>query len=172
MELFSNYLDSWKDYPKRSNSIICSTSSRVAEQWADGGKTFVVFPKNDTNIATAPDVDFWFSFKKGLHKLTLDRLIPKIAEKLNVKSAHSSIGNLRNLEEAIDDLIKNSNISLSKLLTLEIEGRTVLEHFDEHLSPSENGFKLSSKIPDQYGVEVWFSAPSLMINIREVDLFR
>ncbi len=45
----------WKNYPRRDQSIICSTDIRGAASFGD---TFYVFPFNGSRIGFTPDLDF------------------------------------------------------------------------------------------------------------------
>lgn len=59
--LFSTVLPSWKEYPRRDSSIICTTNAIRAYNYAIDD-IFVVFPKNDTSVAVCPRSDIWWSF--------------------------------------------------------------------------------------------------------------
>jgi hypothetical protein len=74
--LFSDILPSWKGYPPRNRSFICSTSTSYAAQFASsesGGpptmaNVYAVLPKNGAVIGVCPDVDLWWSFKTLVKK--------------------------------------------------------------------------------------------------------
>jgi len=51
--------ESWEDYPKRSESLICSLNIDVATSY---GNLYVVLPKNDAKIGICPTDDIWSSF--------------------------------------------------------------------------------------------------------------
>lgn len=64
MNLYTLIIDNsplWYDYPKRSKSIICSTSDTSAGGY---GELYIVFPKDGYRIGVCPDFDMWASFKK------------------------------------------------------------------------------------------------------------
>lgn len=52
--------DEWKDYPKRSESFICSTSLGYASKF--GPSKYLMIPTDKSMIAIAPKDDFWYSF--------------------------------------------------------------------------------------------------------------
>ena len=58
-------LPSWKNYPKRSRSIICSNNYDGAHSF---GNVLRVFPKNGAKIGICPAEDFWMSFNDTVHK--------------------------------------------------------------------------------------------------------
>jgi len=61
-------LPSWKNYPKRSRSIICSTGRGGA---ASFGNVLDVFPKNGAKIGICSAEDFWLSFPATHTRLDL-----------------------------------------------------------------------------------------------------
>lgn len=58
--LFSN-LPNWKAYPKRSRSLICSTSYQKAKSYAAGNNPFLVMPFDGARIGICPTEDIWTS---------------------------------------------------------------------------------------------------------------
>lgn len=60
IELMSN-LESWRDYPKYSSSIIGSTSKGVGGY----GKVYEIIPFDNVNIGVCPGKDIWESFTWG-----------------------------------------------------------------------------------------------------------
>lgn len=63
--LLMDNLSSWKDYPERSKSIVCSMSKRVARRY---GSVYVVIPYDNEKVGIAPEYDIWQSFEKGIEK--------------------------------------------------------------------------------------------------------
>lgn len=60
IELMSN-LESWKDFPKYSSSVIGSTSKGVGSY----GKVYEIVPFDNSNIGICPGKDIWESFTWG-----------------------------------------------------------------------------------------------------------
>lgn len=60
--MFDN-LSSWKDIPKRSKSLPCSTSEEKATGYSRNGGLFYVIPLENQKIAIAPSSDFWVIFE-------------------------------------------------------------------------------------------------------------
>jgi len=58
--LIDTILNSWTNYPKRSQSIICTTEYSMAQAF---GYPFVVFPYNNAKIAICKTADFWQGFE-------------------------------------------------------------------------------------------------------------
>ena len=61
--LFDNMLLNWDSFPKRSKSIICSTTENTASVFSNDGSYYTVYPYDNAKIAFAPTEDFWDSFK-------------------------------------------------------------------------------------------------------------
>lgn len=68
--LFSDILPSWKDFPPRNRSFICTSSTGKAleftsmfatlDEWKNN--IYVVLPKNGASIGICPKSDLWWSF--------------------------------------------------------------------------------------------------------------
>lgn len=58
--LLIDNLPAWHDYPKRSQSYICSTSLGKAVGY--GNDVYVLIPHDDVKIGWCPERDVWFSF--------------------------------------------------------------------------------------------------------------
>jgi hypothetical protein len=78
--MFDN-LPSWRDYPKRSRSLICSSNKRVAGNYGD---IYVILPFNGAKIAVCPANDIWDSINSlgiaGLDCFNLALIIARISD--------------------------------------------------------------------------------------------
>lgn len=61
-KLLSDVLDSWKDYPRRSNSFICTSDKDKALSYSDKYDYYAVFPENNAKFGICSKKDFWVSF--------------------------------------------------------------------------------------------------------------
>ncbi len=66
--LFDNH-PSWKDYPKRSKSMICTTEYSTADGY---GNVFIVIPSDKAKIGVCPANDLWNSFDHFLNNFSDD----------------------------------------------------------------------------------------------------
>lgn len=57
--LVDNFLPSWRDYPARSESFICSTSPNTAAAYGD---IYYVLPFGNPYIGVCSENDIWYSF--------------------------------------------------------------------------------------------------------------
>ncbi len=61
MTLLMDNLPSWKAYPKRGRSVICSVSANIAENF--GEAVYYVYPYDKCKIGIVPDSDIWAAFE-------------------------------------------------------------------------------------------------------------
>lgn len=71
--LVDNFIPSWKNFPKRSESFICSTSPFIAEGF---GEVFYVLPFGNPDIGVCSDNDIWVSMSKLNEIDTSDEPVP------------------------------------------------------------------------------------------------
>lgn len=57
-KLFSDVLETWKKFPPRNRSFICTNDEYKAERYADS-VIFRIFPENNLKIAMCQDNDIW-----------------------------------------------------------------------------------------------------------------
>jgi hypothetical protein len=123
--LISDILPSWKNWPKRNQSVIFSTDYADAGRYtspndnyslsgkSENRRIYYVFPKNDAKLVVCPKSDMWVSFK---NINTLDNfnkafaiIISNVCKQINKintaeQNQYSSYG-------SIIKLFKNNNIS-------------------------------------------------------------
>jgi len=71
--LISYLLPSWKDFPKRDSSFICTTDPDMARRYGRGNY-FIVFPENGANLGVCSSRDFWYSFENQLEDMDISDL--------------------------------------------------------------------------------------------------
>lgn len=71
--LISYLLPSWKDFPKRDSSFICTTDPDMASRYGRGNY-FIVFPENGANLGVCSASDFWYSFENQLEDMAISDL--------------------------------------------------------------------------------------------------
>ena len=167
--LLMDNLPSWKDYPKRSKSIVCTTSREKSEDY--GNNTFIVFPKDGSKIGICKGDDIYVSFKYLLKQLNIEYLY-EFSD--NMKTLDYTISGRRS------DTSWKSMLKLFKIIDLkeeEVES-TIIRHrfnflyssksskesFNIAISPVNNGFKLvntKTKLPKNR--EVWTDGESVMV---------
>jgi len=143
--LLLDNLPSWKDYPKRSKSIITSTDDDYAEGF--GGSLYVVFPVNNAKLAVAPSSDIWSSFNYfdnyGLFDLNdLNYLIYDTLE------YNYSIIKNKNVDtwKKLENILKDERIKVRKKTTRKKYpyDKTLWDAIVPFMDPKKNGFKIIS----------------------------
>jgi len=83
--LLSGILPSWKEYPIRNRSFICTTCTGKALQYGDSfEEIYVVLPVNNSKIAICSNFDLWESFSKTLGTRTLNMFQFEIIDSLSI----------------------------------------------------------------------------------------
>ena len=157
-------LPSWQEYPKRSRSLICSTSLYTARGFATG-EPYNIFPIDGAKIAVCPRLDIWhvkltdnltfvglngifreckvswYSYRNILDDIFQNR--KKIATYLQDAATTTSYNKI------IDDI--RSSDSQEQLITA----------LDNLYNPDRLGFKLFSieQLPAYKNREVWIGSP-------------
>lgn len=186
----------WSHFPKRSKSIICTTSPGHAH---DYGHAYCVIPFDNANIGICPENDIWTSFvESGIHNLDsfvydLSKLgisdydfesmvsdFKKIEAKLISKeiemSSPSKLATL--LLKTLGghtynwDFGRDTSTIVSNYMKLEPNHISLFEYVDELFDPTENGFKTSSYRDMNYtgdDLEVWTDSNCIMISLSVID---
>lgn len=161
----SDILPSWKDYPKRNKSFICTNNEKKAAQYArlSDDRIVAVFPKNGSKIAVCPASDIWDSFKNTLAKYHIPELDVfndifksfmssemnhmQITKLFNLGSADEIIDIFKVKENSIREEYKNRetptyNVFVFDVIEYIMNGGSLLKFLDDLFNPQTNGFKL------------------------------
>ena len=154
----------WKEYPKRSKSLICANALHVAESFGD---THWVIPKDINLVGECSSDDFWNSFKFE-EELDLpitadfgpddimdftDSLFhqSKIYEPAVEKEYPSLLDALKKCDiEVLKDYEKNIKVSkwyrdiMRAILDNEHDFKNMAEVFDFLFDPTKNDFKVTT----------------------------
>lgn len=182
--LIDYFLKSWKLYPKRSRSFICS----LDEDYASGyGNLYQVYPVGNPLIGICSSRDMWNSFKNisGPDINTMFRRLGNIfrinnpEDDKNIKNvidfADKHWNDLKysdDIKDTIDSVLFNPVMFLK-----DFENFTMFLY--DLLSPVKNGFKLiklselKKHKSDLEGNEVWFSGPAYFKKMyKDVDYMK
>ena len=175
--LFVDNSPAWQAYPKRSQSIICTSSRRMGASYAFGGALYRVLPKNGSKIGVCPEDDFWGSFPK-LKTIGISSIEELNFTLRDLWRGYTNYDDGRLEEKDFPTLIKQldqlSNI-LEKHGTARQKGflkhGSIVKTLEACLDPAANGFELMSI--EQFSVtderEVWTDATSLMVRVHVYD---
>jgi hypothetical protein len=179
--LLSN-LPSWKKYPQRNLSYVCTTDMHEAETRGSDGICYVVLPVNGTKVGICPENDIWYSFSDSFDELNklnyhLKELFGYVG--IQIKDGQPTsyvklIEYLDRLDDNRDDIRDLYRDGFGFLYNNEYwsdENTTALGIIESLLDPSKNGFKIvtvgSGNVPDNR--EVWFQNSCIMINLQFYD---
>ena len=172
-------LPSWKQYPKRSQSIIGTTDRNKGESYsADIGTPYIVFPKDGSKIAVAPKSDIFYSFSVMLNSTrnttmagwsdNIKLLDNKITGKRSDKSWKDMLKffkSIDNKKEQINDLIKLYYYDFL------LDKNGAFNAFDKIMHPKRNGFSLhtmgASTLPIDR--EVWTDGECVMLSYQSFN---
>lgn len=177
--------DSWRDFPKRSQSIICSTSIQYA---SDYGYVYVVLPKNKSKIAICPADDFWNSFNElaKLDIMSLGQLNDIISLLFDVAEIEPNDDDLNSFKKTFNELIKyykdfdldSSDLSnmrrdfLKKYIEIfNITSGDPIKTITSLLDPEKNGFKIEkiSQFNPKHNREVYTDGDCIMIKMSVLN---
>jgi len=175
--LINDNSPAWKQYPKRSESIICTTNFSYAGNY--GSKTFVVFPYDGAKIGECPDDDYWGSFSNyGGNMSDFNSELKSLFDQVNIKINDKSYKHIKTAFDMFDSRFANNDDFIKSLIQDEgyfiLDGYTdfnnMTKHIQEMLNPNNNDFELK-KVGDkllEYR-EVWTDSESLLISDSAID---
>ena len=199
-KFMSDILPSWREYPRRDKSTICSNNYDYAKGFSYE-LPFIIFPQNNTKIGICPENDIWYSFQtimnEGFNDLSqfsvamieffsvLLNINTKEAENLFLQDRETLLNAIHQVnlicrklgKQLINDEVE-SPFSIFKRflnkLTKQLSYDSLISVLDEYLlSPKENGFKLGTveDIPTGGNHEIWFEGQHLMIRSDRITFY-
>jgi len=182
--LLMDNLPSWKQYPKRSQSLIMSSSHTKASEYTFSPNTlYIVFPYDGSKIGVAPEDDIFFSFNMygeystimGTGNIFSDFMneILKMAGSNQPDSSWSALKNAFSLfDKKITQVKDEYSGTHSKYQYEEFKDflkknykNNMLKMFDSVMNPIKNKFRLTTditKIPASR--ECWTDGKCIMVN--------
>jgi hypothetical protein len=168
--LLSN-LPSWKKYPKRNKSVICTTSSHNAENRGNG-TYYYVLPVDNAIIGVCPAGDIWDSFYAsdidlGTFSSDLEIFLYDQVSK-SARDTDRDYDEFVSVCEKADRLKKEEELNIDEVSAwLEkyiMSPLPLIEYLDKILSPKKNKFKLVKSGHDLYdNREVWTDAKCILV---------
>jgi hypothetical protein len=167
----------WKEYPKRSRSIIGSTNKNIANNYAfETNHVYSVYPKLNAKIAVCPKSDYINSFSEGMRILSyffseivtyqddiysleghFIRVFPKLIKDNSIEKIKHIINSYKKMNKEKRNILKKCNCL------------TVYDLIDYCLSPELNRFELityNKKFKINGSKEIWTDSDSLMIKAK------
>lgn len=188
--LFDN-LPSWSEYPKRSKSIVCSTSYQDVFMYSDNYDAHIVIPIVDrTGIGICPSVDMWISFNKEFAKYDLtilNNILESISNKFINRVENRTWNDMIELfeymnqnRESVSDYIQDKYEDIESDVGCMREyirtNNSIIDILNNRLSPEKNGFSLIKKYDSEYNKinnnsnvkhEVWTDNDCILLSRKD-----
>lgn len=170
MNLLQSTLPSWKSYPKRNFSLICTTDKEYAWEYGDA---YVVLPLGNPAIGICPTNDWFGCFPRydGIEAMNSDlqsmyELIRSEKSPESLPQSHELIKTLTAMSPKFLEYSKNyGSNDLPSFWGDLAKFPNLLAGLNALTDPAKNKFKAVTlsqfkKVPKR---EVWLSAPSILI---------
>lgn len=157
----------YKGWPKRSNSLIASTSKGYATAFY--GTLYALFPFNGTNIAVCPNRDIWetrvdLSAFEGFESTTFETIADFCQNNLSLPDSSYDALVAKLYTPRLENEI-NHYASFPRIVT----AHNFIDYMNKQMSPAAVGMKLQSISEFAVGPytslsrEVWFSGKCIAI---------
>lgn len=168
----------WKDYPKRSNSFICSMNTSNYN-----GTSYIVIPRNGSKWGVCDSTDIYDAFFKGFESIGLEisqdvtsflEALYNIAEKYDIQLSEKNYEDLKSQIEQLDKILtyrkttSNNDIEIAPIMQGDM-WQKMLKIFDPNINKF-NLFNLEQLYNrDKHGLdidyryEVWTDSPCLFV---------
>jgi hypothetical protein len=192
--LVSSVLPSWKSWPKRSRSLICTGSYEYAKSYTSGDP-LIVLPIGNPDIGVVPDKDFWDGFGNLPPPSDFNDLFRQFnggfrhvfQRKFHIPRNNVDVELLQNEIKAIDSAVVTEPEKMKEVIAYFLGSHTwnpvyqkqmvkiltsgdAIKTIDRYYSPDANGFELRplSELKASFN-ELWFSAPAVLISPEQFD---
>ena len=180
MNIMQATLPSWKAYPRRNRSLICTTSYSTAAAYGFDGR-FAVLPFGDPMVGIVPGDDWFRAFAKyggpqyvnsnlanfyaSMHEIQSGFKKPLPETKPQFYEAIKEMDNWRKFHKDEAEEIMREHPADNFIKDL-MKYPNWIDGLNELLDPAKNGFKMVplSKFKPERDIEVWISAPALFIH--------
>ena len=157
----------WKGYPQRD--VICTTDKDEGGRRSNDGP-FIVFPYDGFKLGICPERDIWLSFKKTIGDIKVVKFNKTLASiydayKIPIpKDWNTMVKTLKSftikkLQER--DIVRNKHYNNFKNVILSFDN--IYDFGTKVLDPNTNGFKISTRIPNDKNKEVWTDSKCLLV---------
>lgn len=170
--LLIDNLPSWSKFPKRSQSIVCSTSKSKAADYGVTSDPYIVFPKDGSKIGVCSKDDIFFSFPHLFKKFdiksmsTFSDFMEALDKSLGRAGSDSSWNLLKNMFKDLDSTdVRELDIDMFAMDKInQLKGNS-LKKMNDLLDPKKNRFELKTigdTIP--HSREVWTDGESILLS--------
>jgi hypothetical protein len=150
----------WSNFPKRSESIICTGDEETAKTFGDA--QYLIIPEDMAWVGICPEGDFWFSFP-AMDEVFSD--ISQLGEELDIEGVKAT--SFKTLVAGLNKLTPESTENENLLALMDNTGAVnMFDALTTALDPDTNGFSCRRAGDGDVGAaEVWVSG-----NVMQVEL--
>lgn len=174
----------WREYPKRSRSMICSTNINKSR---DYGSVYIVVPYDGFRIGVCPEDDIWDSFSYRLGNTTLGVLNRELfwlseefGVRLSEKSYPSFLDGVKSISDSLDDILEEDRDKFNW------NGSSIIERWNWEGSfykwylglfdPKKNDFFVAKDIGKVFSSgkrfkEIWTDSKSILVYYEDFKNF-
>lgn len=164
-----------KEFPKRSESFICSSDASYASNF---GKLTIAFPVNGTKIGICPTSDLWDTSQKKYDKsfANINELITKLFSHFNIKKNENNYQHFRTSIEELQTKLSNKS-NLNKIYDLYdsefnfiqkmIKSKDLNKFFESVYLDYEFELQTTKNFNPPNNREMWFSGQCVFIYASE-----
>jgi hypothetical protein len=172
----------WKNYPKRSKALICSTNEGTASGF---GQVQIIIPADSNKIGCCNENDLWGSFsflsnKLGANMETMDDFVSNTHHLFKIADVDTVLAE-KNYDDLVYALKKVTKETVQEWAdaSRNHDAKLMLSAFDKHgyetlhdlwadcMDPDENDFELftAATFKNQYrDLEIWIQGPCQTID--------
>ena len=161
---------SWKSYPKRARSLICTTDRVTASEFVgNSGTIYNVFFYDGAKIGVAPDIDIWDAWENSI-SIPVTTYLNRIMDVFNKAYGTNKIfydKSFKQFKDAckkVDDNIETVRDDLDmSYVSVKYEG-DFYKMLSKIFNSSSNGFKITtvSAIPND-SRELWSDSKAILV---------
>jgi hypothetical protein len=170
----------WQGFPKRSESLICSTDTSKTSRYGD---TYLILPYKDAKIGICPDSDFWSSFDRNADDV--NTTIEEMFDLYGIELPGDDYYELRQaMKYCEENFMSETGQDDFRTLIRDWNSREMMSDFlDNHKGKSLMSYIEYLFEPKGFSVvdykdfreknnshEVWTDSPCVMINITKISL--
>jgi len=141
MTLLMDNLPSWKKFPLRSKSVICTTDLRQSNGY---GNSYIIIPFDNAKVRICPENDIWNSFS-FLTDLSIDvyaftnNVLTMALSKYGLDKNDNNYNILKKNLIELQKKYKNDNRKREEL-DIFLDNNDVIKKLDDLMNPLTNGF--------------------------------
>lgn len=153
--MLSEILDSWKEYPRRDQSFICTTSHQDAMYYTSTKKPYRVFPLENQLCGLCPKEDLWYSFSNLISE----------ANDLEFTSLNRFQIALNNIIATVKNMKEGSKVHFTTSDRFDANAQQVRDVFDSLTNDLKTEINRKNNLIKEFIMELYPSSRPLLLYI-------